>query len=188
MEFDSHLITCGGRTAEGVVDTVEIFQLHSGEYGKWYITHPLPFPCYNMSYTIIQGTCYLLGGITKYGRGTNKIVHASLASLLEASGECESARHWYELKGDVSDSRAAVASLNNNLLAIGGIPVWKPKIRCYQHMNRTWFELDDLPDPNVCVGSAVAKLPSDELLIIGGATNSFVPYSVVYKGTLTCNK
>ena len=186
----SCLITCGGRTAKGVVNTVEIFQLHSGESGEWYVTHPLPSPYYGMSYTIIQDSCYLLGGESGPLRGTCKVLHASLTSLIQASvlgsfpHEFESMSPWHELQEDIPSTRATAASLGNSLLAVGGNRR-KPKMICYRKVTNSWFELADLPDPNARVGPAVAELPTGELLIIGGATSSLDPQSTVHRGTLS---
>ena len=184
MGYQSCLITCGGRTAKGVVDTVEIFQLHSGDHGEWYVTHPLPLPFCSMSSTIIQGSCYLLGGKIDPFRGTNKVFHASLTSLIE-SPKHENTSHWHELEGYIPDNRATAANLGNSLLAVGGIPYWRPKVNCYRQVTNSWFVLADLPDPHAYVGPAVAELPTGELLIIGGATDDLVPQSTVHRGTLS---
>ena len=186
MEFESNLIACGGVGVKGVLDTVEVLKLHSR---MWCTTHPLPSPCYAMSFTVIQGSCYLLGGRNREDSYTSRVFCACLSSLCEAVPPANpKTTHWDTLK-DIPDNNAVAANLNNCLVAVGGVPEpkpWKrapnPRISIYLQQVG-WYTLTELPNPNACIKPAVAELPGGELLIIGGATGGiFIPQKTVYKG------
>ena len=184
ISFQLNLIACGGKDATGISNSVEVFQL---EAGQWHHAHPLPFPCYHMSATVIHGFCYLLGGFDQYAF-TDKVVYAALPSLLENSASHNSkSKHapkspWHSLHS-IRYSCATAANLGGCLLAIGGVrAIGSAKVCIYSQLRNAWVKLTNLLDRDAYLGPAVAELPKGELLIIGGAKSNLDPQTSVYKG------
>ena len=193
IEFQSNLITCGGKCMNGVSKRVEILKMGSRQ---WHIAHPLPSPCCNMSSAVIQDSCYLLGGYEDTYPGTGKVWYTPLLSLIEAaipasSGLVPNTPHWCQLEQNIPSIRASAANLGDCLFAVGGVPAPDftslrptPKINVYLQPSNSWYTLTNLPNPNAYFAPTVAELPNDELLIIGGATNDLTPQNTVYRGRL----
>ena len=179
--FGSNLFACGGKDACGVSDTVEVLKAGSSQWCK---THPLPFPCYHMSYTIIHGVCYMLGGFDQHAF-TDKVVYISLTTLLDSAEKSGSICQWNKLQ-NIRYTCAAAANAGGCLLAIGGSRAFgNAKVCIYCQLRKAWVKLTDLMNIHTYVGLAVAELPNGELLVIGGATSSFEPQTTVYKGSIS---
>ena len=183
----SNLFACGGKDADRVSDSVEVF---SRNMNQWYKSQPLPFPCYNMSSTVIHGYCYLLGGYDQF-TFTDKVVYASLASLLDAAttpgvSKPKEKSLWKNLEHNIPYNCAAAANLGGCLLAIGGIRTFgSAKVCIYSQLKKSWVKLTYLLRDDAYLGPAVAELANSKLLIIGGATSNFQPKASVYKGIIT---
>ena len=185
--FASNLFACGGKDASGISDSVEVF---SRNMNQWYRSQPLPFPCYNMSSTVIHGYCYLLGGYDQF-TFTDKVVYASLASLLDAAttpgGSKPKDKSLWKNLHNIPSNCAAAASLGGCLLAVGGIRTFGSAKMCiYSQLKRSWVKLTDLGH-DAYLGPAVAELANGKLLIIGGATSNVEPKASVYKGKIVYN-
>ena len=179
--FGSNLFACGGKDAWRVSDTVEVLKAGSSQWCK---TYPLPFPCYHMSYTIIRGVCYMLGGFDRHAF-TDKVVYVSLTTLLDGVEKSGSICQWNELH-NIRYTCAAAANVGGCLLAIGGGRTFgNAKVCIYCQLRKAWVKLIDLMNVHAYVGPAVAELPNGELLVIGGATSSFEPQTTVYKGSIS---
>ena len=182
--YSSNLFACGGKDATGITNGVEVF-IHNTY--QWYKTHPLPFPCHHMSSTVIHGSWYLLGGYDDFAF-TNKVVYASLASLVDAalSGPMKQSKSPWGYLCNIHDSCAAAANLGGCLLAIGGKhAIGSSKVYIYSQLGKSgsWVKLTDL-GRNAYLGPAIAELANSKLLIIGGATSNFEPRASVYKGKI----
>lgn len=181
--FESNLFACGGKDACGVSDTVEVLKAGSSQ---WYKTYPLSFPCYHMSYTIIHGFCYMLGGFDQHAF-TDKVIFISLTTLLDGTAVASKSRghQWHSLH-NIRYTCAAAANVGGCLLAIGGGRTFgNAKVCIYCQLKKAWVKLTDLMNVHAYVGPAVAELPNGELLVIGGATSNFEPQTTVYKGSIS---
>ena len=179
--FGSNLFACGGKDAWRVSDTVEVLKAGSSQWCK---THPLPFPCCHMSYAIIHGVCYMLGGFDRHAF-TDKVVYVSLTTLLDGVEKSGSICQWNKLH-NIRYTCAAAANVGGCLLAIGGGRTFgNAKVCIYCQLRKAWVKLTDLMNVHAYVGPAVAELPNGELLVIGGATSSFEPQTTVYKGSIS---
>ena len=185
VSFQSNLIACGGKDANGVSDKVELFQLQSFQ---WTESCRLPIPCYHMSATIIRGSCYLLGGFDSYAF-TDKVIYIPLASLLENSRPSSNTdvrrkSAWFNLHS-IRYCCAAAANIGGCLLAVGGVgAVGSPKVCIFSQLQNSWRKLTDLYNRNAYVSPAVAELSNGEILIIGGAKSNYEPQTSVYRGMI----
>ncbi len=172
----SNVFACGGRDGEGISKAVEVFITHEG---KWSSTHPLPYPFYQMSSTVIHGTCYLLGGYDQFAF-TDKVVYASLSSLLEGATGSHEHSAWKSL-APIRYNCASAANCGGCLLAVGGSRMFGgSRINVYSQVQKKWVSLMDLAGRDACFAPIVAELPTGKLLVIGGATSNLEPRGSVY--------
>jgi len=155
--YHQHLVVAGGRDASGNLDIVEVLNTSTHQ---WFTTAPLPDTGSRMSYTIIKGTVYLLGG--KMGK---KVFSVSLPALTQTD---KPASEWLTLAPVPLKYSTAVA-VRGNLLAVGGKSGEKERssaIHMYDQDKKVWNKVEDLPtereDCTCCL------LPSGKILTAGG--------------------
>ena len=184
FSFRSNLFVCGGKDVNGISTAVEVYQAQDSSWGK---CCPLPFACHSMTATVIQGIGYLLGGFTQH-TVTDKVFYAPLQDLALKScsdGLPPPIQLWQRLS-NIPQNCGSAAKMGGVLLSIGGYHTFRlglPKVYVYSQLQSTWIKLSDLPH-DACVGTAVAELPTDELLVIGGATSNNEPRDTVIRGKI----
>ena len=175
------LVAAGGivldATHDHCLSSVEVF-----EEGQWHRAAPLPIACIGMTSAVVGDSCYLLGGFTDtdLDRPTTHVFSASLSSLVhEATGSTRghtlsngspaNSSIWCEL---VSSPRYAstAANLGDCLLTLGGsdehLEHKSGALHVLSPLTKSWIRIEDIPVS--CFACAAAKLPSGELLVIGG--------------------
>lgn len=176
VSHSSNVFACGGRDAEGISKAVEVFIASDGQ---WFVTYPLPYPFYQMSSTIIHGTCYLLGGYDQFAF-TDKVVYASLSVLVEGATNRREQSAWKSLPS-IRYNCATAANLGGCLLAIGGSRMLGgSRIDIFSQVKKAWLRLTDLTGRDAYFAPIIAELPSGRLLIIGGATSNLQPRTSMY--------
>ncbi len=182
FRYQSFLIACGGITSftgsgnYTCTSTVEVF---SSRTSRWYEADPLPIALSNMSHTIIDDTCYLIGGNTAVGL-SNRAFCASLPSLIQqataqtdpqsptASSSPPSAI-WRELT-DCSLVQPTAASFRGCLLAIGGqwLSIASSQVYVYSHITNLWQPMPNAELPEPRCGATAIQLANGDIILVGG--------------------
>jgi hypothetical protein len=186
------LIVCGGRNPQ--YQPMTVVEVYHGRTSQWHAVTPLPSPSTNMTHTVIHNMLYLVGGfegieVTSY----KKTVLSTLIPQLLTTGLQSSPTQWQSLSiTDVSNCKSAAASLGGCLLAVGGSKdlSWPPKpesvvssVNAYCPSTSSWVLVGQLPQP--LLDCTTAKLPTGELLVIGGITSSGTKLNTTYKCSLS---
>ena len=151
-------------------DVVKIFK---ADTSQWLTTDSLPTACRTISLSVINNTCYALGGYD--GSDINQALYASVDDLLHNavpasqtthSGSSDTQSAWKTL-AKTPTYRPAAAMLAGNLLAIGGFKpsdggAVKKEVYTYSSSTHSWIYISDLPDPRSETTAAV--LSSTEIL------------------------
>ncbi len=176
--YQSFLIACGGITS--FIDsnnitrtsTVEVF---SSKTSQWYKAKRLLTALSNMSYTIINDTCYIIGGVT------NRAFCASLPSLIQqataqADPHSPPSAIWRELPNCPCYSSTA-AGLGGCLLAIGGrLPGsadGSTLVYLYSPSTNSWVQVSnaDIPEPRYY--ATATQLANGDIILVGGRDARF---------------
>ena len=179
MEFTDNILVAGGKNDKcGNVNIVEVYNGH-----HWAKAQCLPKPCYWMKSTVLNGHWYLMGG---EGQG-EKVYYASLDSLVAS---CQPSKKplpplWKRLP-DVPHERSNTAVFGNRLIAVEGGYPHNSSIHAYSPDTQSWVHVGNKP-----VGlhsTCTAVLPTGELMVIGGQSDTFSWESRVYKASLNGNR
>ena len=170
VTYHSSIAVCGGKTPSGETNVIEVFK---SETSQWYTAAPLPVACHDMQSTIINDTCYLVGG---YHR--RSIMCASLPSLFQSatphnqpSPDAQQQSVWTMLP-DMPHRCSALTNINiggGTLLALGGCDdEGSPNhdIHAYNPSTKSWMIVGSLPQ--TCYGATAELLPSGQVILIGG--------------------
>ena len=173
--------------------TVEVY---NSETSQWYTADPLPVPCGAMTSVTIADTWYLLGGIGADNKAIPNVLHTPLTILIQkaTSPFRTSAIHssvWKTLP-DTPLMESAAASLNTNLLAVGGwddkilpCPGASPAVNGLLSHTNSWVRVTtgNLPEPrNHCTA---VQLSSNQVLVVGGYDNQDKHTNTVFLGSIT---
>ena len=161
---------CGGRTTSGETNVVEVFK---SETSQWYTAAPLPVACLYPQSTIVNDTCYLVGGHHR-----RFIMCASLSSFFQSatphnqpSPDAQQQSVWTMLP-DLPHRYSALTSINigeGTLLALGGFDdEGSPShdIHAYNPSTKSWMIVGRLPQ--TCYDATAELLPSGQVILIGG--------------------
>ena len=194
------LIACGGVTdfrggKPVLCTTVEVFAM---ETSQWHVTDPLPIPCMTMSSTIISNTGYLLGGVTTDMKSTKTVLYAPIASLIQkaisqrkkassVARQNSTSSAWMTFR-DTPLVKSVATNSGGLLLAIGGRDdqyETLPAVHIYSPATSSWIRIEsgDLPEPQCW--SAVAALPANRLLVVGGSRRRRQKMNTVFLGSVT---
>ena len=192
LSLQSVLVVAGGFTSIfEYTDAVEIFK---ADASQWYRTDPLPIACTQMSLVAFGNTCYVLGGFKRPSH-LNQALYASVDDLLNNAipanqtthiGSTANTQSAWKTLANTPTYRPAAAVLAGNLLAIGGKEssegeLVKKEVYMFSPSINSWIYISDLPEPRS--KTAVAVLPSTEILVIGGWCDGY-RVNATYKGTL----
>ena len=183
VSYDSSIVACGGiildAAHDSCVNTVEVFSRHTSQ---WYQAEPLPLACIGMSSTIIQDDCYLLGGFTDtdFDHPTAVVLSVNLPDLIHdtlpkqgglvnGSVDQPASQAWYSYPEAPRYASTAV-NIGKCLLTLGGsderLEHKSGALHVYSPLTESWLRIEDIPVP--CFACAVAKLPSGDILLMGG--------------------
>ena len=175
------IITAGGTTS--IKETGERTQTDAVEIyikdNQWYTTKRLPLPSSSFSLSIINDTCYILGGNT-----TNYTMYATISSLLENAEPVDSQYSmpqcpvtWDQLKEKHPLILNTAVEINGNLFVMGGSPDiimhhGTRFISTYDFATDTWVECKGAELPVPLYRTTVLNLDNDEVISIGGQPKS----------------
>ena len=189
----SAIIASGGAVSvrDGKVVPCATVEVYSNETSQWYTADPLPAPYFSMSSVTIADTCYQLGGFDADSNSVATVLYDSLTSLAQkaTSPTQQSASHtsvWKTLP-DTPLKGSTAASLNGNLLAVGGhnTKTAVPAINVFPPLTNSWVRImtGDLPPPRH--GCTAVQLSSNTMIVIGGADNQNKHTKTVCIGTIS---
>ena len=164
------LVVMGGYDGKTHLSRTEILDTDSKQ---WY--HAASQPLSHSLPAIIGNMCYLLGGYTKGGTASKKVLSVCLDDLIsQAVSQPASASApptqspWQSLPDTPLDCSTALA-FNGALLAVGG-DIWgSTAIYHYQPSSRNWVKAGELPTKQYECTCTV--LPSGDLYVAGSYDN-----------------
>ena len=178
---------CSGKTLvviggiSGVTQkTVELLDIDSLQ---WFIASELPHPLTQASATVCGDNLYLVGGFAK-SDPTKSVLTCSLSALVQSAkpatlgGRSEKAfsqteQVWREV-ASLPVVYSTCASLNGQLIAVGGWDSYNEKttnsVYAYDPTTDRWDVISTMPTARyLCL---VAVLPGNQLMVVGGCTDS----------------
>ena len=189
--YRDHLLVAGGETVDGISNTVETF-----DGSHWLFVQPLPMRYYDLKCAILDCHWYLMGGnkgLLEPTLDQDKAVHyACLDSLLASCqlGETslQQSSIWKSLP-DAPNQLSSTAVFGSRLIAVGGEGDISPlsDIHAYSFQTNSWIHIGNMPFAISRTFSMV--LPTGELMVVGGVSNSenSVRNVDVLKATITGN-
>ncbi len=185
VSFNNYIIVAGGRDVKGRTSSVELLDVASR---RWYIAQSLPNPRSGLKSTLIGNTLYLMGGWDHTGSATKTVHHVDLNELIaKALSNLVTLTLWQTLQ-EVLLVWSAPLSIGRSLLAVGGSnDSYKPSssIHLYQPDTRRWVKVGDLPTARYFCTCSV--LPSGEVIVAGGQTDSFLYIQTVHFFSISTN-
>ena len=178
VEFADNILVAGGEDDNG--RNVNIVEVYDGHH--WAEAQCLPRPSYrNMKSAVLNGHWYLMEGD---GLG-KEVYYASLDSLVASCQPSEKPLPsvWKRLP-DVPHDRSSTAVFGNRLIVVGGFPA-SSSIHAYSPRTQSWVHVGDMP-----VGlhsTCTAVLPTGDLMVIGGWSNTYIESDCMYKAILKFN-
>ena len=181
VEFADNILVAGGVDDEGEdIYIVEVYNDH-----HWAKAEYLPEPYYWTKSTVFSGHWYLMRG---EGQGKRVVYYASLDSLVASCQPSEKPPPsvWKRLP-DVPHDYSSAAVFGNRLIAVeGGDPSPSSSIHAYFPHTQSWVHVGDMP-----VGlssTCTAILPTEDLNVIGGVSDTSFSESCVHKASLNGNR
>ena len=184
----SSIIASGGITTRGgrpaPCATVEVY---SSKSSQWYTADPLPLSCYLTPSITIDNTFYLLGGTGADNKHTTTVLYASLTALLQRASTSLYTPVWRTLP-DTPLKCSVAASLNGNLLAVGGGDNETPgssAVHIFIPLENSWVRVvsGDLAEPRY--ECTAVQLSSNTMMVIGGRDNQHNFTKTVFLGSAT---
>ena len=165
-----HLIVAGGETGKRTMscrlNTVEVMDVCTL---VWSTAASLPHSYSKASATICGDYIYMLGGFDKDGH-SKSVLTCSLTKLLQLR---LSDSVWHRIT-DIPFKRSTCAAVNGELVAIGGEDTEYKSTAAVHKYNPTtdsWDIISNMPTARYfCL---VAVLPTNEIMVVGGYTNTY---------------
>ena len=172
------LVVIGGQSGV-MLKTVELLDIDSLQ---WFIASELPHPLSYASATVCGDNLYLVGGFDK-SDATKSVLTCSLSALVQSAkpatlgGRLEKAfsqteQVWREV-ASLPVVLSTCASLNGQLIAVGGLDSHKKttnSVYAYDPTTDHWDVISTMPTARSrCL---VAVLPGNQLMVVGGWTDS----------------
>ena len=185
--IETTIVVAGGWGEGGVLSTVEVM---STENHQWSTTADLPQPVYCASATVCEDQLYVLGGRNKEYTDTKSVYTCSVSVLLQACRTPEAkfektsedeARVWKQV-ADIHFKQSTCESFHGKLLAIGGLDARKctTAINMYNLTTNSWETISHMKVGRYDCFAAV--LPNNQLMVVGGFTDSFSTTDTVEVG------
>ena len=170
-----HLLVAGGFDESKAVDTVEVMDITTL---VWSTAASLPHPYSSASAAICGDQLYMLGGVDKDGR-TQSVLTCSLTSLLQSRSKTSPHSVWKSIS-DAPVYLSTCVAVDGELLTVGGdagpckttSAVYK-----YEATTDSWLHISNMPTGRYdCL---IAVLPTNEMMVVGGSTGSFLTDTVI---------
>ena len=179
VEYADNILVAGGQDDKRRdIDIVEVYNGH-----HWTKAQCLPKPSYYVKSTVLNGHWYLMGG---EGQG-KEVYYALLDSLVAGCQPSEKPLPsvWKRLP-DAPHELSSIAVFGNRLIAVGGggYP-FSLSIHAYSPHTQSWVHVGDMPVG--LASSCTAVLPTGELMVIGGVSDTSGVESCVYETSLNGN-
>ncbi len=154
-------------------DIVEI-----NKQGEWYTTKRLPFPLYSTNITIMNNTCYSLGGSGIFEKSA---LFSTLSSLIEnAVPEDPAYSTVHPVKWDTFPCKhlllgTAITEVSGLLTTIGGCDedlVGTKLICTYDFHSDSWVKCKGAELPLSLSRPGVMKLDDNQVMVFGGEVQS----------------
>ena len=138
-----------------------------------------------MKSAVLNGHWYLMEG-----EGQRKeVYYASLDSLVASCRPSEKPLHFvWKILPDVPHDYSSTAVFGNRLIAVGGVgylSLASSSIHAYSPHTQSWVHVGDMPDR--LDSTCTAVLPTGELMVIGGRSDTYNKSSNIYKAILKFN-
>ena len=163
-----HLIVAGGESGVSHhVNTVEVMDIHNL---VWSTVASLPHPYTGASGTICGDRIFMLGGMDEKGY-TTSVLTCIVEELLQSSWS--SSGVWHRV-ADVPFYRSTCATVNGELLAVGGVTrsqTKMPSVYKYNPTTNSWDLISKMPTARYLC--QVAVLPDNEIMVVGGHMGTF---------------
>ena len=165
-----HLIVAGGIIGLAGADRLNIVEVMDTKNLVWSTVASLPHPYSLPSVTICGDQLYMLGGWDDQGK-TKSVLICSLTELLQSSSSSSSI--WHRV-ADTPAYHSTCTAVNGELLAFGGCdkdcnPL--SVIHKYNTTSNSWDLISNMPTARY--RSLVAVPPTNEMIIVGGSTDSY---------------
>ena len=163
------LIAAGGYDGGGALRTVEVMDTESLQ---WTLVNPLPHPMYWASIAVSQEKVYLLGGYDQNDSRTLSVFTCSTLQTQPLDAQLEKTANqltpWHQV-ADAPHYRSTAVCVGEVLLAIGGRSAARATsaIAAYNPTSDSWEDMEHMTTPRS--RPLVALLPSNELIVAGGA-------------------
>ena len=158
FNYQQYLVVAGGGDGDDLA-TVEILDTSTNQ-SQWFSSTPLPVKGSRMSFSIIYGTLYLLGGSLH-----KQVLSMSLSALTQAGNV---PTKWRTLPDTPLEYSTGIA-VRGSLLAMGGKNQDKQRssaINVYDKEKNIWRKVGDLP--NEREDCTCCLLPGEMIFIAGG--------------------
>ena len=165
------LVVAGGERCMFTLTTVEVMNTDTLQ---WSTACSLPCPLSGASATICGDRIYLVGGQDSNGTSTNSVLTSSLTALLRSRTNSA-----WNLIADLPVSQSTCVTLNEQLLAVGGVV---QKDFEFIHTSQLFYNAIYLYNPvtdfwevtsrftRAGRSCLVAVLPGNKLMVVGGVT------------------
>ena len=133
----------------------------------WSRVNSLPHPYCDASAAICGDLLYMLGGFDSNGK-TKSVLMCKLAELLQKKVRLP---HIWQRVTDSPATRSTCASVNGELLAVGGLDEGNRKtsaIYLFKPVTNSWELISNMPTSQY--NRLVAVFPTNKIIVVGGCT------------------
>ena len=173
VHFINYIIVAGGSSDHRqYLSSVEVLDMAS----KWWsFVQSLPCPRSQLKSTIIEDTLYLMGGWDNPMYATKVVYKVDLNEVIGKAVHKQPTNILWQVIEDTPLTLSAPLNVQGLLYAVGGYYGGSSSsIHLYQPDTRRWVKVGDLPTARWNCTCFV--LPSGEVLVAGGRTNTPLKY------------
>ncbi len=187
LGYNEYLLVAGGWDGRKVVDIVEILD---GDTREWFKASPLPVAEHSFKTAYHKGDWYMMGGDAHSIHYS--VVHTSVRTLIDtAQGRQQPSPSVWSSLPDLPLDSSPLAIWGGTLVALGGLVIEhatnktvsrSSNIHAYCPHTNSWSHIGVMPTQG-CAHSVVS-LPTGELIVIGGRTDTEDYVCKVFKACL----
>ena len=183
VNYKSTIVVSGGTTdwkTDTLTTAVEVFQTKTYQ---WHHAEPLPVAHDSMSFAVVDGTFYLIGGTRSDGYGSRHAYCTSISNLISqalqpdhpetsSTPQASPSPPTWQVLPECPLYSSTAAELGGCLLAIGGRDSSNSPssaVHMYSPSTNSWVGISsgDLPVPQYF--AAATQLEGGEVIFVGGA-------------------